>query len=239
MAHQHPARISVVIPTLQRAPQLEALVRACAAHPRIAEVIVVNNATAPLDFSYEGVRVLQQEGNIFVNPAWNLGVEHATADLVALVNDDLTVDPRLWDRIPRWLSLPFVGIVGADGTHANRPGDRRLRLRPATYDHVRTGFGMLMAMRRKDYVPVPSGPLIWGGDDWLFQSQRRPNWVFRGAGLETDMSTTSGSPEFSRLRAEEIEQTRRILEQHGSPRWWNKGTAALTRLARLRGRPLS
>lgn len=233
--HPRP-EFSVIIPTLQKAQELDALVRACAAHPAVLEVLVINNAQAPLAWGSPKVRVLQQEGNIFVNPAWNLGVEQSRGRLVAIVNDDVLFHPVVLDAAARWLNRPWVGMIGVDGARMNMPGDTRLRLRPASYEDVRTGFGVFMALRRSDYVPIPTdGPRIWGGDDWLFQAQRRPNWVIRGGGFTTDMSATSGSPEFVALRRREIEATREMLAVWGEHRWWNKGTALLTRLRRLHG----
>ena len=69
MKHQHRATVSVIIPTLQKAVELDSLVRDCAAHPAVLEVIVVNNAAAPLAWDHAKVRVLAQGENIYVNPA--------------------------------------------------------------------------------------------------------------------------------------------------------------------------
>lgn len=41
-------RFSVIVLTLQRATELDPLVDMCARHPLVGEVIVVNNAPAPL-----------------------------------------------------------------------------------------------------------------------------------------------------------------------------------------------
>ena len=73
MSEPRDRRFSVVIPTLQRATELRPLVDVCAAHPLVGEVIVVNNASAPLSWESPKVRVLHQEANIYVNAAWNLG----------------------------------------------------------------------------------------------------------------------------------------------------------------------
>ncbi|WP_115165287.1 glycosyltransferase family 2 protein [Micrococcus luteus] len=232
-----PAPLSVIIPTLQRSAELREVAQLCGNHPQVLEVLIVNNAPQPLPWVQGKIRVLQQEGNIFVNPAWNLGVEQARGRLVAIVNDDVLFHPSVLDAVARWLNLPWVGMIGVDGAGMNMPGDTRLRLRPASYEDVRTGFGVFMALRRSDYVPIPTdGPRIWGGDDWLFQAQRRPNWVIRGGGFTTDMSATSGSPEFVALRRREIEATREMLAAWGEHRWWNKGAALLTRLRRLHGK---
>lgn len=51
-------QFSVVIPTLQRSDDLHAVVELCAAHPLVAEVLVINNAPALLEYGSSKVRVL-------------------------------------------------------------------------------------------------------------------------------------------------------------------------------------
>ena len=74
------SEFSVIIPTLQRAKELHELVEMCAAHPRVLEVLVINNAPEPLVWDSPKVRVLQQAENIYVNPAWNLGAREARGE---------------------------------------------------------------------------------------------------------------------------------------------------------------
>ncbi|MGN7213310.1 glycosyltransferase family 2 protein [Brachybacterium paraconglomeratum] len=85
-------QFSVVIPTLQRSDDLHAVVELCAAHPLVAEVLVINNAPAPLEYGSGKVRVLDQGENIFVNPAWNLGALRRRS--ASLAPDDTEAAPR-------------------------------------------------------------------------------------------------------------------------------------------------
>ena len=71
-------------------------------HPTVREVIVVNNHPDPLDFGRENVRVLQQERNIYVNPAWNLGAREARGKYLAILNDDVLFEPELLDAAADW-----------------------------------------------------------------------------------------------------------------------------------------
>lgn len=105
-------RFSVVIPTLQRSEDLWAIVNQCAAHSRVLEVLVVNNAPTPLVWESPKVRVLQQQRNIYVNPAWNLGAREARGDFLAIVNDDVRFDDAAFDLAAR--GLRWFGVVGPD-----------------------------------------------------------------------------------------------------------------------------
>lgn len=230
-------RISVVIPTLQRSPMLEPLVELCARHPLVLEVIVINNAQQPLSFGASGVRVLDQDENIFVNPAWNLGAREAKGGVLALINDDVMFDPEVIDAAIAALEKPLTGIVGVDGAFLNKPRESPIRTRLATYEHITGGFGVFMLMRTADYVPIPPSLRIWGGDDLLFMGQRRPNRVLLGAGIRTDMSVTSSSAEFQAMRQREWHETGRLVS--AAPwRWWHGPSRALARMRKMRARAL-
>lgn len=227
-------QFSVVIPTLQRSDDLHDVVELCAAHPLVAEVLVINNAPDPLTFESAKVRVLDQGENIFVNPAWNLGAREARGEYLAIINDDMRFDPELIDHAAAALAKPFVGIVGIDGAHLNRPRADRIRTRLATYEHITLGFGMIMFLRAEDYVPIPDQVRIWGGDDWLFMQQKQPNRVLVGARVETDTSVTSGSPEFQALRQQELEAANEMMGPVYGSRWWHRPARAIARARKLR-----
>lgn len=229
-------KFSVVIPTLQRAKEFEPLVSMCSEHPLVAEIIIINNADFEVPFTYPKMRILEQESNIFVNPAWNLGVTEARSEWVAILNDDIEFDEDLFQIAARQLRRGVIGIVGVDGYFMNRPSGSKPRVRIATYEHVAKGYGMAMFMRRDDYVPVPASLLIWGGDDWQFQNQHRPNVVVSGVRFETEVSVTSGSQEFQALRAAEYEEAMRLLGPIRGQRWWHRPTQALAMFRSWRGR---
>lgn len=94
MSDEIPQQFSVVIPTLQKSSRLEEVVSICTDHPLVHEVLVINNAQQPLTLNSPKVRVLQQEQNIYVNPAWNLGAREARGEYLAIVNDDVIFDPE-------------------------------------------------------------------------------------------------------------------------------------------------
>ena len=225
-------RFSVIIPTLQRSDRLGPLVEMYCAHRLVGEVIVINNAPAPLTFIDPKVRVLQQEQNICVNPAWNLGASVAREPLLIISNDDIAFHPRVIDAAARMLRLP-VGVIGPN------PGvlDRRVDGRPwfmPTYRRS-SGFGTLMFLRAEDYVPIPADLLIWSGDHWLFHHQTKRNLFLKGAWVDTRRSATASHPEF--MRQKRADRAKYFAEYHSdgySRRFW-LGTRvhAGTRFARL------
>ena len=221
---------SVIIPTLQRSPDLARVVALCAGHPMVGEVLVVNNASEPLDFGDAKVRVLQQERNIFVNPAWNLGAREARMPWLAIINDDVLFADEALDEAARILRRGWFAMVGPDPSCFAGQGEfaRAVSHRPAT--SLRLTFGTFMCLRASDYVPIPDDLLIWGGDDWLFWQQRRPNAILVHTRFSTDGSTTAGSPEFQRLRQLEHETLVRHWPSFYGKRWWHRPAAAVEKL---------
>lgn len=231
-------KISVVIPTLQLSPLLPDLIRTYDAHPRVGEILVVNNASHPLAIESQKLRVLDQQANIFVNPAWNLGAREARHELLAISNDDIAIDGEILDRAADRLDSGNVGIIGGDlrpdGPPSGRPRFSRVYRRPE-------GFGVLMFMETRSYAPIPEQLKIWQGDDYLFHQQRGHNYVFRGFRLDTPHHVSAGRAEFNAQKAADFALYMRELHPH-SRYWaqagWDFRILRLVLAARRRLRPL-
>ena len=228
--------LSVIIPTLQRARELPELVALCADHPAVLEVIVINNHPAPLVFEQEKVRVLQQERNIFVNPAWNLGVREAVGDHLAIINDDVLFDPVVLDIAADFVVKPRRGILALEGTFINQESPTRPRLRIAGSNLIGNSFGMFMCLRKENYVPIPDDLKVWGGDDWLFVQQSWPNWALMGPRVRSKVSVTSSERQFQDMLGEENDRAKEYVRQLYGARWWHRPVAALVdfRMGRAR-----
>lgn len=186
-----PDLFSVVIPTMQRAELLGELLRTYDAHPAVAEIIVVNNTSTPLEVDLPKLRVLDQGRNIFVNPAWNLGARESRADYLLISNDDIAVRPTLLDGLAR-LVRPRMGLVGPRRTAFGEGERGRLSLVPA---YRRTyGYGTLMCLPRSEYHVIPDDLQVFYGDDYLFDRQRYRSYYLRGAHIATPMSVSSREP---------------------------------------------
>jgi glycosyltransferase involved in cell wall biosynthesis len=230
------AKFSVIIPTLQRSPELQPLIAQCLAHPSVEEVIVINNATEPLNISDPRLRVLDQTENIYVNPAWNLGAKEARAALLAIVNDDVQFDDEALTHAAKILHQGRYSIVAPDKSCLWADKSRPVSHRLASRDNLI--FGTFMCMRKSDYVQIPDELRIWGGDHWLYWSQRRPSAVLIRTPFRTKMSTTSSDPEFEHMRATESVAVARLMREVRGHRWWHGPTAALelARTTRARAR---
>ena len=215
------ARFSVIIPTLQRSDGLRGVALQCARHPLVQEVLVINNAPVELGFTHPRLRVLQQETNIFVNPAWNLGASEARGAYLAIVNDDVEFDDEALTYAGRILRRGIFGIVGPDKSTFHDDGARPISHRLARHAAPTRWFGTFMCLRRSDYVPIPDDLRIWGGDDWLIANQRRPPAALIRTRFRTEMSTTTRSAEFQQMFSAEREATERLLAPIRGRKWWH------------------
>ena len=90
------------------------------------EVLCVDNASTDgslelLAAEYPWVKVLPQESNLGFSPAVNLAADQATGDVVALLNNDMRVDPG-WLRGLVSQYAPHNGVVCVAGTIVNWEG---------------------------------------------------------------------------------------------------------------------
>lgn len=221
-------KFSVIIPTLQRSPELWPLVEQCAAHPLVAEVLVINNAPEPLWWESPKVRVLEQETNIYVNPAWNLGAREAAGEFLAIVNDDVRFHDDVFHVAAKVLRAGRFSMIGPSQSCLTSTAEGSPSFRFGSLGT--TPFGTLMMLRRADYVPIPHELLIWGGDHWLMLNQKKPVAKFTRTYLRTDMSTTSGSPEFRAMREAEDRRAHALCSPLRRKRWWHWPASVLVRV---------
>jgi len=108
------SKVSAIIPTLWKAKEFtDHLVDVLIEDGSVGEIIIIDNA--PADFSYDNEKVvmLRQEENLYVNPAWNLGVEEADYDKFIILNDDIIIPYNFVFELESMLT-PDKGIIGID-----------------------------------------------------------------------------------------------------------------------------
>ena len=159
--------ISIIIPTLWQSDCIYETIRDFKySQVEGVELIIIDNANS--DYDEEGVTFVRQTENIFVNPAWNLGVEMAKNDTICLLNDDITINLKtLFNNIPHF---PEYGMIGFD---ANRNLTQTLNVDDEIWELEETtcrslGFGCMMIMPKAHYEPIPSDLKIYFGDDMLY-----------------------------------------------------------------------
>lgn len=103
----------------------EAVERVVASEGVDLDVVVVDNGADPEVISRlerrDRVRLIDAGGNLGFGGAVNLAVSKSTADLIALVNPDVVVEPDTLCRLAAVASTPHCGIASASVRLLDRP----------------------------------------------------------------------------------------------------------------------
>jgi len=171
--------ISVIIPTLWRAYELSVSISSALSRSSVCEVIVIDNdpVRAPRLEQFDSrVSILSQPENLGVAQSWNLAVTQARGDIVCLLNDDVVVDPLVYDWVARD-QLFTTSVLGMASQCFNYHGAIQINtvtLRPYNY-------GQCMFLRRQQYIHIPLLHSFFT-DDFLFDHvsiiMRQPNREF-------------------------------------------------------------
>jgi hypothetical protein len=197
--------ISVVLPTIWRGSQFQYEIEKLNSCPYIGEIIVINNDpvnTPPwyTEYTKDNGKFLQvnMSRNLYVNPAWNLGVAISNCEHVMLHQDDMGFDNYdFLVEIDNQLKQEDC-LIGCDKSAFTVQQNQSISFREIkTRDY---GFGCAMFFRRSSYKNIPSFYKLWKGDDCLielYKHKNKPIRTFSGVRIHGKISETiDGSSEF-------------------------------------------
>lgn len=179
--------IDVIIPTMWvNETKVLQRIQSYLENPVISKVIVISNAkrsnTTIID--HDKLVLIDYGRNIYVNPAWNEGYACSSASILALINDDIDLQPEVFQRVLDY-NLQTGDLLGVDlRGYANNYKiddviDTPEEIIALNIDRTKDiggqawAFGICMFMRRSTYKPIPSLFQIWYGDDFLVQHSKR------------------------------------------------------------------
>lgn len=187
-------KYSVIIPTLWKSDRTKKLLSDLNECEYVDEIIVIDNEyDGYQDTKAEKIRFVSFGGNIYVNPAWNKGIELARNNHIALVNDDINFNPNIFGVITEDV-LSEYGIIGQSqfnykGNNSDEPVLEKWT--GATRDW---GWGCLIMFDKKNWINIPDNIKIWYGDDYIFKCNSATKSTMKNFNIETEMSTTSDEP---------------------------------------------
>lgn len=208
-------KFSIVIPTMFKCIDItNQLLANLYEDPFVSEVILIDNTEDYDDavriLSNDKLKIKSQNKNIYVNPAWNLGVSISKEDYVAIINDDVTIPEQIFTGISQ-AAIENVGVIGAfHPTIQQVEIPSRFQIDQINLIPVKErmwGYGIFMVMHKNAYKKIPEDMLIWCGDDYLFHQNKvagRQNYVLE-CPIQTKMSTTSDNPIFDRVKEKDLE----------------------------------
>jgi len=196
---------SCIIPTMHRDPAFPIFLTDLVRFHLISEVILIDNDPSKRPnlpvFHHPKIILLEQETNIGVNCAWNLGVDTSMENHLCVINDDVRVDLRIFYRAESLLDNSNTGACFISlGDHPSITSQvpcssGTIDIRPHTTEHL-WGTGTCFFIHKRNWEPIPEGMKIYCGDNWCFEGQiqqRRTNYLLENAIWNTPNSVTSRS----------------------------------------------
>lgn len=181
---------SVIIPTMWKVESFPKFLKTLSAQELISEVIIVNNdiAKTPSDINkYHKIKLLNQDHNIGVNPAWNLGVLHSNEDLLCILNDDIEFDISIFDFLKDKINTE-CGMIGIDIESKTSLYDLQ------KVDSMIFAYACLFFIHKKNYITIPESLKVFYGDNWLFDCNKlmgKLNKKISGGSFKGLISATS------------------------------------------------
>jgi hypothetical protein len=130
---------------------------------------------------------IRMDKNIFVNPAWNKGVEISKSEWIVILNDDFWSNPSVSDIINWHFNqekkeeslfgihshcYPSFGDVTGYKNNFEDESFRTINLPPieTTQEGLGLGWGCLLILNKKNWKPIPDELKIWCGDDFIYEN---------------------------------------------------------------------
>ena len=151
-------KYTVIIPTLWKSNRTSKLFDDLKECEYVDEVIIIDNQwDKPFDRLDGKFRIIGFGENIYVNPAWNKGIELAKKECIALCNDDINFDPNIFGVITE-NTLMYSGIVGMGEGNYKDPIDEERgpyidMWKPGVNDW---GWGCLILLKKAHWKPIPN-----------------------------------------------------------------------------------
>lgn len=219
-------KVSVIIPTIQKnRAVLDKVVARLNEDDSVSEILIINNAQAPMSVSNDAAKfkIFNMSQNIFVNPAWNLGIQNIQNDIFLIINDDILPVKDFVTKVIESgiLDKKTTGLVGINPDFINQndrtttvnidyPEENGCTLSFVTMNNYRnTGdWGSAFFGRKKNYYMIPNELRIIFGDNYLLYknlSNAKLNYQMCGLPFNHIHSLSSASPEFSAVISSDIQ----------------------------------
>lgn len=198
-------KYSIIIPTLWKSNRTDKLLKDLEGCEYVDEIIVIDNASIyETDRTIGKIRMISFGENIYVNPAWNKGIELAKNNCIALCNDDINFDTNIFGVITENI-LMYSGIIGmGEGNYKDKIDEDKGPYidvwQPGVNDW---GWGCLILLKKSHWLPIPNDIKIWYGDNIIKDVNSVTKGCLRNFRVETEMSTTSDEKEWDERKKED------------------------------------
>jgi hypothetical protein len=147
----------------------------------VSEIIVIDNSTNGYSFDSNKLKVIIPKENLFVNPSWNLGARESKGEIIALLNDDITIPENFCKNVVSHMTEK-MGLVGChidyvENTHEIKAPPQNTEIEFKKSYGRNAYFGIAMFVSKKHYYEIPEDIKIFWGDDWLYYQNKKHKFI--------------------------------------------------------------
>jgi len=171
--------ISFIMPTIWKAEEIhKSIEQFKRVKDKNAELIIIDNTHSDFHDNDSRIIVVKCSNNIFVNPAWNLGVKLAKNKYICLINDDIYFNyVTLFNNFLKFINQdPNFGLIGYNENARLRDNsviinnDEDEPILVDTTGIVPFGYGCCIFLKKEDYFEIYDECKIFYGDTILIVS---------------------------------------------------------------------
>jgi len=186
---------SVILPTIwsPKIEDIDGFINKLQNCDLVDEIILINNAPQKYSGRYSDLSKIRElkYDNIYVNPAWNVGVYQSKNELVCILNDDVDFNLDVFVFVKDQLEREDVKIVGVSKSSYYRESDGDFNLEKV---EVRNrGWACVMFLKKKNWTIIPPDLKIYFGDDYLIKNLEGFVWKIEGLKIKSDVGVSVNS----------------------------------------------
>ena len=208
-------KFSIIIPTLQKDINiLNKLVAELDVDEYVGEIIIIDNSLKGYSCDSSKLKVITPDYNLYVNQAWNLGIENAKYDLFGILNDDILLPKNFCKQVAEFISkTKNCGLLGLESStsmeytkdFSKLPKEGKLKFKKIKrlYDNENFFWGSAIWGKKDCYFNIPNEMKIYCGDDYLLKCNNKAekkNYSISGVKVKHYGRLSSGSEEFSSIK---------------------------------------
>lgn len=196
---------TVIIPTIWKSNNIFDWIEQLSKSKYVGEIILIDNNIQgnSIEINNFKVKHIKLDNNIYVNPAWNLGVSNSNYDNIAIVNDDIYIELEDLDFIFSNFKGNLVGLTNSNYNLTKTTSPKYIDISDIkkVFNATYYGFGCFMLLKKEDYQPIPNDLKIAFGDNWLI---KHASTVFSPSGIKVEnrpkmSASVESNPEFYNL----------------------------------------
>ncbi len=209
---------SIIIPTMQKDVEiLNKLIFELDNSNLVDEILIIDNSTKGFLSNSKKVRVIVPKKNLFVNPAWNLGVREAKNEIVGIFNDDILLPLNFIEEVNNFIQkTPDFGIIGLDSNYMRNyekkdfetyPNNSKLTFKPFDKTIYTEYFSSAFFIKKENYYEIPKNIKVWCGDNYLLKKNldnNKTNYEIIGAEIKHLKSMTVGNKKFEKICEKDV-----------------------------------